>query len=112
DRGGRIARSGRVRTALLNELLADSYYRRAPPKSVGREQYGAEFVERLKKARFSKSRLKKTRLTPADLIATATVLTAATIAIAIRMVSTGAVDLIVSGGGVHNPQIMANLTGF
>ena len=42
-----------------------------PPKSAGREQYGAEFV----------SALKQSRLQPMpDLIATATVLTAATIA--------------------------------
>jgi 1,6-anhydro-N-acetylmuramate kinase len=46
----------------------------------------------------------------ADLIATATVLTAATIAHG--RARGGAGDLIVSGGGVHNPQIMAHLAGF
>src|SRR5205085_10766980 len=91
-----------VSPALLDELLTDSYYRRGPPKSVGREQYGAEFVERLTKA----------RLPLRDLIATATVFTAATIATGVGMVSAGPADLIVSGGGVHNPQIMAHLTGF
>jgi anhydro-N-acetylmuramic acid kinase len=44
------------------------------------------------------------------LIATATVLTAATIAFAVRQF--GPADLIASGGGVHNPQIMAHLAGF
>jgi anhydro-N-acetylmuramic acid kinase len=45
------------------------------------------------------------------------VLTAATIAIGVQS-QTGAVqarlgtDLIVSGGGAHNPQIMAHLAGF
>jgi anhydro-N-acetylmuramic acid kinase len=45
-----------------------------------------------------------------DLIATATVLTAVTIAMGVRQVA-GAqpADLIVSGGGVHNPRIMAHL---
>ena len=42
---------GRVNTALLDELLRDPYYRRKPPKSAGREQYGAEFVARLKTIR-------------------------------------------------------------
>jgi anhydro-N-acetylmuramic acid kinase len=100
DRGGKIAERGRVNTALLDELMTDHYYRRKPPKSAGREQYGAAFVERLK----------KTGLAMEDLVATATVLTAATIALAVRPL--GRADLIVSGGGVHNPQIMAHLAGF
>jgi anhydro-N-acetylmuramic acid kinase len=97
DRGGRIAASGRVDRALLAELLADPYYRRRGPKSAGREQYGAEFV----------ARLKASGLPLRDLIATATVLTAAAVAVGIRGV--GPADLIVSGGGVHNRQIMAQL---
>jgi len=100
DRGGKIAERGSVNRALLDELMADRYYRLKPPKSAGREQYGASFVERLK----------ATGLAIEDLIATATVLTAATIALAVRPL--GGVDLIASGGGVHNPQIMAHLAGF
>jgi anhydro-N-acetylmuramic acid kinase len=102
DRGGKIAESGTVNTALLDELLADGYYRRKPPKSAGREQYGAAFVERLK----------KTGLPMRDLITTATVLTAATIALAARRFAGPSTDVIVSGGGVHNRQIMAHLAGF
>jgi anhydro-N-acetylmuramic acid kinase len=99
DRGGKIAASGRVDGALLDELLRDPYYRHKPPKSAGREQYGAAFV----------ARLKSTGQPLPDLIATATVLTAATIAIAI---GTRTADLIISGGGVHNSQIVAHLAGF
>jgi anhydro-N-acetylmuramic acid kinase len=102
DRGGKIAAAGRVNRALLDELLADPYYRRKPPKSAGREQYGAAFVERLKKPRMSIE----------DRVATATVLTAATIALGVGRFAARATDLIVSGGGVHNPQIMAHLAGF
>lgn len=104
DRSGRIAASGKVNAALLDSLLADPYYSRKPPKSAGREQYGAGFV----------TRLKKSGLPLRDLIATATVFTAATIAIAVGQTSWSArsADLIVSGGGVHNPQIMAHLAGF
>ena len=36
-----IAASGKVDRALLDDLLRDPYYRRKPPKSAGREQYGA-----------------------------------------------------------------------
>jgi anhydro-N-acetylmuramic acid kinase len=106
DRGGRIAASGTVNRALLDELLRDPYYRRKPPKSAGREQYGVEFIARLRQ---SGAPLR-------DLVATATVLTAATIALsiqgAVRPWVAGPTDLIASGGGVHNPRIMAHLAGF
>ena len=91
DRGGKIAARGQVNTALLDELMADAYYKRKPPKSAGREQYGEQFF----------ARLKQTGLPNEDLVTTATVLTAATIARAV--LPFGAADLIASGGGVHNP---------
>ena len=102
DRGGRIAASGNVNRALLDELLRDAYYRRQPPKTTGREQYGVEFV----------ARLRKSGAPLPDQVATATVLTAATIAMAVERTVAGPADLIASGGGTHNPQIMAHLAGF
>jgi anhydro-N-acetylmuramic acid kinase len=102
DRGGRIAAQGNVDRPLLDDLLRDPYYQRKPPKSAGREQYGAEFI----------ARLKQSRLPMEDLIATATVLTAATVAIGIRQYVKGPADLIVSGGGAHNPQILAHLAAY
>lgn len=102
DRDGNIAAAGKVDRKLLDQLLADAYYRRRPPKSAGREQYGAEFV----------ARLKRSRLGWKDLIATATALTAATIATGVRQTGVGAAELIVSGGGVHNRRIMDYLAAF
>jgi anhydro-N-acetylmuramic acid kinase len=102
DRGGRIAASGKIDSALLDKLLGDPYYRRKPPKSAGREQYGAEFV----------SELKSSGAPLRDLAATATALTAATIAIGVRPYVSGVTDLIVAGGGVHNPRILAHLAAF
>ena len=100
DRGGKIAASGKVVKPLLEELLADGYYRKKPPKTAGREQYGAEFIARLKKSGFALQ----------DLIATATVLTAATIARGAALLAfPPPVDLIAAGGGVHNPYLMAHL---
>jgi anhydro-N-acetylmuramic acid kinase len=91
DRDGLRARSGIVDEALLAKLLDDPYYRREPPKSCGREQYGAEFV----------------RDTGID-IATATELTARTIALAIaRYPNTK--EVIASGGGVHNLYLMERI---
>jgi anhydro-N-acetylmuramic acid kinase len=99
DRDGKIAASGNVNRALLEELLRDPYYRRRPPKSAGREQYGLEFVSRMKQ---SGSELP-------DLITTATVLTASTVAMAVRRFVEGPLDLIVSGGGAHNSTLMSHL---
>jgi anhydro-N-acetylmuramic acid kinase len=103
DRNGRIAQSGRIVRELLDGLLSDPYYRQRPPKSAGREQYGAEFV----------ARMKESGQPVRDLIATATALTATTITHAVRRAAgEGPADLIVSGGGAHNPRIMAHLAGF
>jgi anhydro-N-acetylmuramic acid kinase len=102
DRGGRIAAAGQVNRRLLDRLLEDPYYGLRPPKSAGREQYGVEFVERLLNS----------KLPLPDLIATATALTAATIAIGITRFASACDELIVSGGGAHNPQILGHLAGF
>jgi anhydro-N-acetylmuramic acid kinase len=91
DRDGERARVGKVNAELLDRLLTDPYYRREPPKSCGREQYGAEFV----------------RETGID-IATATELSARTIALAIERYP-GTRELIVSGGGAHNRYLMDRL---
>ena len=92
DRDGERARAGRVNAALLEQLLADPYYRRDPPKSCGREQYGAEFV----------------RSTAID-VATATELTVRTIALAVERYPDTR-EVIVSGGGAHNAYMMERLT--
>ncbi len=100
DRDGRWAARGRVNRKLLDELLAESYYRRRPPKTAGREQYGHEFVDRLL----------TTGLPLVDLLATATVLTTAAVALGIQRFVRWRVDeLIVSGGGARNPEIMKHL---
>jgi len=105
DRDGKIAASGLPNPALLAQLLTDRYYRLKPPKSAGREQYGVEFIDRMKRS----------GVTLRDLITTATVLTATTIAAAVRRFGGAGdtpADLIASGGGVHNPQLMAYLAAF
>ncbi len=98
DRNGSIAAKGHVNRPLLDALLADKYYKAKPPKTAGREQYGSAFVDRLV----------ATGLPFEDLIAIATALTAATIAAAIPAKS----DVIASGGGTHNRQLMAQLAAF
>jgi anhydro-N-acetylmuramic acid kinase len=105
DRDGRIAASGKVDRALLDRLLADGYYERRPPKTAGREQYGAEFIRKLKRQ----------GLPLRDLIATATALTAAAIAAGIERFVRPRMpvnEMIAAGGGVHNRVLMAYLQAF
>jgi anhydro-N-acetylmuramic acid kinase len=96
DRDGRIARSGTARWEALTRLLANPYFRRSPPKSCGREQFGSEYV----------AELVATGLPLPDLIATATELTARTIYGAVS----AADEVIASGGGVHNAFLMERLS--
>ncbi len=102
DRDGRMASTGTVDEPLLEQLMGLWYLQQPPPKSAGREQFGQEFV----------ADLLRHGLAAPDLVATLTAFTAASIAdgitrfVAPRM----ALDqLIVSGGGLRNPQIMRRL---
>jgi len=102
DRDGRIARRGRVDHALIERLLKAPFYWASPPKTAGREQYGAEFVDRLV----------ATKLAFEDLVATATALTAATVAAGLERFVRPRMrvdELIASGGGTHNSQILGHL---
>ena len=99
DRDGRLAMSGTADERVLEELLADPYYMLLPPKSTGRERFG----------RFFSSDLLGRGLRPENAVATATQLTVRTILAAIdRFVAPlmPVDELVVSGGGWHNPQIM------
>ncbi len=106
DRDARIARRGRLLPRLLDALLADRYFRRAPPKTAGREQFGQSYCARL----LAWGRRHKAR--PADLVRTATVLTALSVVDAFHrwiLPRTKVRQLIVSGGGAHNPLLMAQI---
>jgi anhydro-N-acetylmuramic acid kinase len=98
DRGGRIARSGKIHPRLLDSMLGDPYFALDPPKACGREQFGREYA----------SGLIATGLPLPDLIATATELTARSVAAAISRYH-GISEVIAAGGGVHNRRIMRRL---
>ncbi|WP_103028442.1 anhydro-N-acetylmuramic acid kinase [Salinibacter altiplanensis] len=102
DPDGRHAASGTPDHDLLADLLEGDYFRREPPKSTGRDDFGPEYVDRLLSAAQSRG------LSAEDTIATATLLTAASVYQAYAQYvrpeqSIG--ELIVSGGGVHNDTL-------
>jgi len=108
DRGGRIAERGRVLEPVLASLLRDSFFVAAPPKSAGREQFGAEYVKKFI------ARCERASGRPEDVVATATALTARSIGLAyekfvkLRM-GVANVDMIVSGGGSQNAKLLSML---
>jgi anhydro-N-acetylmuramic acid kinase len=108
DRDGDLAAKGAVIAPVLRDALRHPYFRLAPPKSAGREQFGrayaADFLEKCRA--HSKN--------PTGALATATALTAETIAASykrfvIPKVKGRAVDFIVSGGGAKNKTLMKML---
>ena len=105
DRDGRIAGSGNVLDGVMNDILRAPFFRRKPPKTAGREEFGREFTREFIR--------RCGRVDKRDIVATATGLTARSIADALRRFvprRTGAYrDFVVSGGGARNPILMAML---
>ena len=106
DRDGRIAAAGTVIETVVSEILSTPFFRRKPPKTAGREEFGREFAKRFLKL--------CGRTNKADVIATATALTARSIADALRrFVLSGNGnfrEFVVSGGGANNPTLLAMLS--
>ncbi len=101
DRDGGLAGAGRIDDALLAAMLSDAYFAASPPKTTGRERFGAQFLARYGEA--------LTRLSLEDAAATLTELTAASIAQAIARSAVAPSRVIVSGGGARNPVLLARI---
>jgi anhydro-N-acetylmuramic acid kinase len=108
DRNGALAAQGEVIRPVLRVALQNAYFRRKPPKTAGREQFGREYA-----AQFLKECRKYSR-NRADALATATAFTAGSIAASykrfiLRKMKDCDVDFIVSGGGAKNKTLMSML---
>ena len=101
DDGGRLAASGHVIPELLEWMLQDPYLDRKPPKTTGREYYGAEYVQKL---------LSFGTYPLVDVLATATAFTAQSIALSLRRFAPKLPGrLVVGGGGSRNPTLLSFL---
>lgn len=109
DQGGKIAASGKVLEPVVDKLIKREFFRRKPPKTAGREEFGREFVREFLRS-FGRARKQ-------DIVATATALTATSIADAIRRFvlknpaarKRSRCEMILSGGGAKNPTLVAML---
>ncbi len=106
DEDGRLAASGSVHPDLLRELLDQPFIRQAPPKSTGREAFGPAFITGFR------ARLRGVGIPEADGLATLTAFTARAVAANLRAYVLPGVpvhEIIVCGGGAHNPTLMRML---
>jgi anhydro-N-acetylmuramic acid kinase len=115
DKGGLVARSGRVLQDVVAKILKERYFSALPPKSCGREQFGESFVSRfIAMCRKAGGRADRDE----DVVATATALTAVSIVDAYRRLVWGQVgqaaplspvEFVVAGGGTKNDVLLGML---
>jgi anhydro-N-acetylmuramic acid kinase len=112
DRGGKVAARGRVLASVVADLMRLPYFGAAPPKSCGREQFGAAFAAQLM------DRCVAAGGNEQDAVATATELTSASILDAYGRFCWGHLgqraplaktEVIAAGGGVQNETLMRRL---
>ncbi|MGG3564616.1 anhydro-N-acetylmuramic acid kinase AnmK [Neobacillus rhizosphaerae] len=104
DKGGEIGKRGRVNQALLEECMSIPFVLASPPKSTGRELFGASLVEKLV-SNYS-------HVSPEDFITTMTRFTARSIAENYKTFifpKTIIDEVIVGGGGSYNDTLMSML---
>jgi anhydro-N-acetylmuramic acid kinase len=104
DRDGRTALGGSVSLDLLHRMVQHPYLRLRPPKSTGREEFGAEYVRALLRS--------GQRYDREDLIATVSQFTAFAVYDGYRRFvakTMEADEVIVSGGGARNRFFLEEL---
>ncbi len=102
DRNGDIARRGGVMEDVLAGLLRHAYFKKRPPKSTGREIFGAALADEMRR--------RHPRAKPEDLLATAAEFSAVTIADAYRLFLPSLPDdIIFCGGGIRNTYLMERI---
>ncbi len=103
DAGGQLARQGTVHGEWLARLMTHPYYERQPPKTTGRELFGATMAAELLVEG------KSLGLSLEDIIATLTALTAHSIADSYQRFSPYRIDEVILGGGGRHNTTMVNM---
>ncbi len=101
DDGGAWAAGGQVIPGLLAAALADPYFALPPPKSTGRDDFHADWLDALLAG--------QPAAPPQDVQATLCELTARAIARDLRAQLPAAGELLVCGGGAFNAELMRRL---
>ena len=109
DADGAIAATGTVLGTVLERSLQHPFFKKQPPRTAGREQFGREFA-----AKFL-ANCRAIVSVKQDAVATATALTSASIAdaylrYAAPLMHGAPVDYVISGGGARNATLMRQLS--
>jgi len=95
DAGGKYASVGRADEGVVRALLAHPYFQAPPPKSLDRYDFSLEPLEALQLE---------------DAAATLVAFTAEAVKLGFEMMGQSPTEVIVCGGGRHNPEIMKALS--
>lgn len=102
DRDGSTARKGFINIGLLQKGLKHPFYKKAAPKSCGREEFGETWLKGLL--------AKHPRLKPEDALATLTEIVAQSIAREyLEMGSQAPTEIIFCGGGSQNSYLLERI---
>jgi anhydro-N-acetylmuramic acid kinase len=104
DDEGSWAASGKPLSSLLDVLLAEPYFRKAPPKSTGRDLFNPAWLQQHLQALGDAA--------PADVQSTLAELTARACSADVLRHEPGMRRLVVCGGGVFNTHLMRRLQSF
>ena len=103
DENGQWAAKGQVIQKLLGSMLDDDYFKKAPPKSTGRDLFNPEWLQHHLKINDCLNQK------PEDIQATLLALTAQSIAQDLKLHGPRTKQLLICGGGINNQQLIAHL---
>jgi anhydro-N-acetylmuramic acid kinase len=105
DKDAQIAKQGQANTSLLNELKNDVFFAGNFPKTTGPELFSVDYVKK------AQAKSNTENISVNDLLATLTRFSAETISEAIHWAvgsqSLSDFNIYLSGGGMHNPLLVA-----
>jgi anhydro-N-acetylmuramic acid kinase len=101
DRDGHLSRAGTPNVALVDEVLRHPFFRRAQPRSTGREDFGEAYLGELLDTYAC--------LVPADLVASAVEVAARSIAAFADEVLREVSEIVLTGGGALHPGLLGRV---
>ena len=103
DDDGQWAAKGQVIEKLLSSMLKDEYFKKAPPKSTGRDLFNPEWLNHHLTMNDCLNHK------PEDIQATLLALTAQSIAQDLKQYASTIKRLLICGGGIKNKQLIAQI---
>ncbi len=102
DLSGKLAAKGQVHQTLLSQMLDDPYFLQIAPKSTGREYFSRQWLKR-------QLIELNTSISAHDVLRTLLELSCVAIRNEIKLLPVKIDEILVCGGGAHNPLLMQRL---